>query len=187
MKPSPPTIARIAPVFESSDTIAASMPCVLSGSWLRASSAACLQVRVERGVDAQAAAVQPVVALLVRVAEHVAAVEQVVAQRLGEVRAHVRPLRPASALARAARRCRSPASQSACGQRTLRRRSRSSTWVEPARLRSGCVDRVEARRRAHQPGQEGRLDRTSARRRSCRSTSRPRPGCRRRCCRRTRC
>ncbi len=40
MKPSPPTIARTALVFESSDTIAASNPWVFAGSWLRATSAA---------------------------------------------------------------------------------------------------------------------------------------------------
>ncbi len=54
-----------------------------------------LHERVERGVDAQPAAVQPRVALLVRVAEDVAAVEQVVAQRLAVVRALADPLRPA--------------------------------------------------------------------------------------------
>ena len=91
MKPSPPTIARIAPVLVSSDTIAASNPCAFAGSWLRASSACCLQVGVERGVDAQTAAEEPVVPLLVGVAEDVRLVQQVVAQRLGVVRAGVRP------------------------------------------------------------------------------------------------
>ena len=38
-KPRPPTIARIAAVLVSSDTIAASMPWTVSGSTLRASSA----------------------------------------------------------------------------------------------------------------------------------------------------
>jgi hypothetical protein len=39
-KPAPPTIARIAPVWESSDTIAASNPSDVLGRMLRASSAA---------------------------------------------------------------------------------------------------------------------------------------------------
>ena len=54
-----------------------------------------LHERVERGVDAEAAAVQARVALLVGVAEDVAPVEEVVAQRLAVVRALARPLRPA--------------------------------------------------------------------------------------------
>ena len=39
-KPLPPTIARTAPVFVSSDTMAASKPCLLSGRTVRAFSAA---------------------------------------------------------------------------------------------------------------------------------------------------
>ena len=38
-KPRPPTIATMAPVFVFNDTIAASKPCWVSGSRLRASSA----------------------------------------------------------------------------------------------------------------------------------------------------
>ena len=115
-----------------------------------------LQVGVERRVDAQATAEERAVALVVRAAEQVGAVQQVVTQRLGVVRAGVLPLGDA---------------QRALGQDEVGGQGRRLGFaegavvdealedlLEPCPAALGVVDRVVRRRRPHEAGEERRLD-----------------------------
>ena len=160
--PRPPTIARTAPVLVSSDTIAASKPCAVSGQDVAGVLGQRLQVGVERRVDAQAAAVQGGVALLVRPAEDVGAVEQVVAERLGVVGAGVLALRRRpdplgqDERARDVVRADLGVGLGLGDVAVLDEAVEDLAEAGPRALRLG--DRVVARRRAHQPGEEGGLD-----------------------------
>ena len=155
-KPRPPTIARIAPVLTSTDVSAASMPSVLSGNSLRASSALACRNGSSVVVDTQPAAMQLRVPLLVRLAEDVGTIQQIVAQRLREVGALGRTIgaspHPLGEHERLLLR------EAFLGGQQFVLLEAIQHLQEPHAAAFGIDDRVVARRRLHHAGQERCFD-----------------------------